>query len=322
MPAADKRPPVLVVAGPTAAGKSALALALAEQLGGVVINADSMQVYRELAILTARPGPDDLARVPHRLYGVLPGAEACSAGRWRDMALHEIEAALSADRLPILAGGTGLYLRALQKGLAEIPQVPPEVRAAASQMHERLGGSAFHAALGERDPETAARLPPGDRQRLIRAWEVLEATGRPLAHWIADQEAQPPPYRFLNVLVMPPREQLYLNCNRRFEAMIAAGALEEVKALRALALAPTLPVMKSLGVSELLAVLEGREGLPDAIAAAQQRTRRYAKRQMTWLRNQVLSNDPNAIVVSEKFSESFWLELFNKIRQKLLTPPP
>ena len=317
----DEKPPVVVIAGPTASGKSALALALAETLDGVIINADSMQVYRELKILTARPGDEDLARAPHRLYGVLSGLEACSAGRWRELALGEIESALSAGKLPILVGGTGLYIKALQEGLAQIPAVPPEVRASATERYDSIGGDAFWAELNERDPQLAARLPASDRQRLIRAWEVLEATGRTLGQWIAEQPERPAPYRFQNILVLPPRDQLYQNCDQRFEAMIEEGAIEEVRALRDLILPPTLPVMKCLGVSELIAVLEGRETMPKAIAAAQQRTRRYAKRQLTWLRNQVLSNDPNAIISSEQFSESLGSKLFNKIRQKLLTPP-
>src|SRR6185312_11715522 len=175
--------PVVIVAGPTASGKSALALAIAEAIGGTIINADSMQVYRDLAVLTARPGATELARAPHRLYGVVDAAEACSAGRWRDLALAEIAVAREAGRVPVLTGGSGLYLRALLDGLAPVPPVPAALRAEARALHARLGGEAFRRALAARDPEAAQRLPAGDRQRLIRAYEVVAATGRPLADW-------------------------------------------------------------------------------------------------------------------------------------------
>ena len=206
----DDRPPIVVITGPTAGGKSGLALALAEAFDGVVINADSMQVYRELRILTARPGADALARAPHRLYGVLPGREPCSAGRWREMALDEIAAARTEGRLPLVVGGTGLYLRALAEGLAPVPNLPEAVREAARARHADLGGAAFHAELAARDPVMAARLEPGDSQRLIRAWEVLEATGRSLADWQAQAGAgcEPAPKRILRLGGLPPRAPL------------------------------------------------------------------------------------------------------------------
>src|SRR4051812_3908656 len=223
---------VLAIGGPTASGKSALALDAAEAFGGTVINADSMQVYADLAVLTARPGPEALARVPHRLYGVLPATEACSAARWRDMALDAIAEAAGQGRLPVVVGGTGLYLRALMEGLAEIPSVPAPVRADARARHARLGGPAFHAGLAARDPAMAARLAPGDTQRLIRAWEVLEATGRSLADWQAAPSAGPPPgLRFATLVLDPPRDALYAACDGRFRAMVAAGALDEVARL-------------------------------------------------------------------------------------------
>jgi len=291
--------PVLVIAGPTASGKSALALALAEVMDGVIINADSMQVYRELRVLTARPDDAALARAPHRLYGVLPAAEACSAGRWRRLALDEIAAARKAGHLPILAGGTGLYLKALISGLAELPDIPAAVRAAAGARHDALGGSAFHAELAKRDPAMAARLKPSDRQRLIRAWEVIEATGRSLADWQmgAEWQAADGPagaaadgdLALLPILVLPPRAALYAACDARVEAMIAAGALDEVRALLALGLDPALPAMKAVGVRELGAVLAGKTSLAAAAAAMQQATRNYAKRQLTWLRHQMPS---------------------------------
>jgi tRNA dimethylallyltransferase len=220
---------VMLIAGPTASGKSALALDLAEAFGVVVINADSMQVYRELRVLTARPGADEEARAPHRLYGVLPAAEACSAARWRALALAEIDAAWRARRLPILVGGTGLYFEALAKGLAPVPDVPDEVRAAARERHARHGGEAFHAALAERDAEMAARLAPGDTQRLIRAWEVIEATGLSLAEW---QRREAPGEGLCaaihSVVLAPPRAALYAACDARFAEMMTRGALAEV----------------------------------------------------------------------------------------------
>ncbi len=327
----ETRPPVVVVTGPTAGGKSALALELAEALDGVVINADSMQVYRELRILTARPGAEALARAPHRLYGVLPGREPCSAGRWRDMALDEIAAARTEGRLPLVVGGTGLYLRALAEGLAPVPNLPEAVRETARARHADLGGAAFHAELAARDPVMAARLEPGDSQRLIRAWEVLEATGRSLADWQAPGGAEagprpdsapdgtPAPTRLLRLVCLPPRPALYAACDARLRAMIEIGALEEVRALRALGLDPRLPVMKALGVRELGHHLDGTLSLDDAIALTQQATRNYAKRQMTWLRTQTAPDGPRAVTLNEQYSKSLDSKIFTIIRRFLLT---
>ncbi len=325
----DDRLPMVVITGPTASGKSGLALALAEAFDGVVINADSMQVYRELRILTARPGADALARAPHRLYGILPGHEPCSAGRWREMALDEVAAARTEGRLPLVVGGTGLYLRALAQGLAPVPGVPEAVREAARALHGELGGPGFHAALGRRDPVMAARLEPGDSQRLIRAWEVLEATGRSLADWQAqggDQAGTGPdgapaaaPARILRLVCLPPRPALYAACDARLRAMVENGALEEVRALRALGLDPRLPVMKALGVRELGRHLDGALSLDDAIAQTQQATRNYAKRQMTWLRTQTAPDGPRAVTLNEQYSKSLDSKIFSIIRRILLT---
>jgi tRNA dimethylallyltransferase len=216
---------LVLIAGPTASGKSTLALALAEAFEGVIINADSMQVYRELEILTARPDRAALARAPHRLYGVLGAEPPCSAGRWRGLALDEIAAARRAGQTPILVGGSGLYFRALTRGLAPVPDIAHEVRSAATGLYQRLGGERFHALLVERDPAMAARLGPGDRQRLTRAWEVLEATGASLAEW-QGAEPQGPGLEgpVATLLLEPPRAALYARCDRRFAAMVAAGA--------------------------------------------------------------------------------------------------
>ena len=328
-------PEVIIVAGPTASGKSALGLKLAVEFGGCVINADSMQVYRELEILTARPGAEALAAAPHRLYGVMAGDQVCSAGRWRDLARREIDAALADRRLPIVVGGTGLYLRALEEGLAALPAIPPEVRLAARALHAELDGAAFHAALAARDPVMAARLHPNDSQRLIRAWEVLEATGRSLADWQAEGRAAsgaeaPGAYRFLRLSLMPDRESLYTACDRRFEAMMAAGALEEVRRLRDLGLDAGLPVMKALGLRPLLRHLAGELSLAEAVAAGQQETRRYAKRQLTWLRTQVARGQESGEAASgmknaswsfsQQYSEQIGGEIFSIIRNSVLTP--
>ena len=317
----DDRPPMVVITGPTAGGKSGLALALAEAFDGVVINADSMQVYRELRILTARPGADALARAPHRLYGVLPGREPCSAGRWREMALDQVAAARGAGRLPLVVGGTGLYLRALVEGLAPVPSVPEALREAARARHADLGGAAFHAELAARDPVIAARLEPGDSQRLIRAWEVLEATGRSLADWQArgGGPSDGAPARILRFVCLPPRPVLYAACDARLRAMVENGALEELRALRALDLDPRLPVMKALGVRELGRHLDGALSLDDAIARAQQATRNYAKRQMTWLRTQTAPGGARAVTLNEQYSKSLDPEIFAIIRRFLLT---
>jgi tRNA dimethylallyltransferase len=280
------RPPVILVAGPTASGKSVLALELAVALGGTIINADALQTYRDLRILSARPDDMALARAPHRLYGYLDAAERGSVGRWRALALSEIAASHRAGRLPIVVGGTGLYLRALQHGLAAIPAIPAAIREEAAQLYRTLGGVAFRERLAALDPVAANRLPPGDSQRLMRAFEVVRATGRPIGEWHSGT-APAPPYRFASVLLAPPREALYAACNARFLGMIAQGALDEAAALAARGLDPTLPAMKAVGVPELLRHWQGDITLDETVAAAQQATRRYAKRQMTWFRHQM-----------------------------------
>ena len=309
---------LVIVAGPTASGKSRLALTLAEALSGTIINADSMQVYRDLEVLTARPEPAVLARAPHRLYGVVDAAEACSVGRWRALALAEIAAARAAGRLPLLVGGSGLYLRALLEGLAPVPPVAASLRDEARALHARLGGEAFHAALAELDPETASRLAAADTQRLIRAYEVVRATGRGLGAWQREQPS--PAISAAAIVLLPPRAELYALCDERFLAMMARGAPAEAAALLARGLAPTLPAMKAVGVRELGEWLSGRIGQDAAIAAAQQATRRYAKRQYTWFRRQLPeSASLRKLVLTEQFSERLLPEIFAFIRQFLLT---
>ena len=279
---------LFVIAGPTASGKSALALRLAEATGGVIVNADSMQLYRDLRILTARPSAAEEARVPHRLFGILDAAEPASVGRWLELAADAIAEASAAGRPAIVVGGTGLYLHALLHGLAPVPDIPEEVRAAARRRLAEGGLSALRAGLAELDPVMAARLRPGDRQRILRAYEVVVATGRSLAAW----QQMPPrrialPERRFGLALMPPRAALYERIERRLRDMIAHGALDELAALHRRGLPEDLPLMKAVTVPELLAYVSGCVDLDTALARAIVQTRRYAKRQITWLRHQL-----------------------------------
>ncbi len=272
----------VLIAGPTASGKSALALKLARDRDGVIINADSMQVYRELRILSARPSAGEEAQAPHRLYGHVSGAEDYSVGRWLADARHEMKACWAIGKLPIVVGGTGLYFMALQGGLAEIPAIPLDVR----DQWRGFDGD-LHAELHKRDPMSAAKLNPADKQRLIRALEVVDATGKTLGEWQADAVSN----SFLNdinverLFVDVPREALYARAEQRFDQMLQQGALAEVEALPALV--PTQPMMKAIGVPELLSCLGGETSLPDAITSAKTNTRNYIKRQLTWWRGQM-----------------------------------
>jgi tRNA dimethylallyltransferase len=279
---------LIVVTGPTASGKSALALGLAEAERGVIINADSMQLYRDLPILTAQPATEDQARVPHRLYGVLDATSPASAGRWLELAAAAIAEAVAEQRPAIVVGGTGLYLHALLHGLAPVPDIPAEIRAAARARLAALGAPAFHAELAELDPGMAARLRPTDRQRLLRAYEVVVGTGRSLAAW----QAMPPrrlslPARRLGLALMPPRPALYERIERRLRAMVEGGALAELTSLRERPLAADLPLLRAVAVPELLAHVAGGVDLEVALARAVVQTRRYAKRQLTWLRHRL-----------------------------------
>ena len=303
--------PAILVAGPTASGKSALALALAERIGGVVINADSMQVYRELRVITARPSDEDLARAPHALYGVRPAAEAGTVAWWRGAALAEMQAARAAGRVPILCGGTGLYFAALTGGLAEIPPVPEAARAEARRLLAEEGPAALHARLAALDPETAATLRPSDSQRLARAYEVVTGTGRGLRAWqrgdVAGERAEAAPaaaWRFGAVLLDPPREALRAAIAARWHAMIAAGALEEARALGVLGLDPALPAMRAHGVPELLAHLAGRMTLEAASARAILNTGQYTKRQATWFRHHDLAPPGRARTIKSRWIET------------------
>ncbi len=309
-------PHAVILAGPTASGKSALAIDIAAEFPGTVINADSMQVYRELRILTARPSPADEARVPHRLFGVLPISEPCSAGRWLEMAVGEIEAAWATGRLPVVVGGTGLYLKALLDGLATIPPIAAEVRAEARARYERLGGEAFRRELRHWDPKAAETLPASDRQRLIRAYEVVKGTGQPLVAWQADDKGQVRLRgRSLVLTLLPPREGLYEKIEDRFDRMIEDGAVDEAAALNRADLDPSLPGLKAVGVRELLGHLRGELTLDEAREAAKRASRQYAKRQYTWLRHQL----DDSHVFSEQYSKRLGKKIFPIIRRFLLT---
>jgi tRNA dimethylallyltransferase len=282
--ASKRKPPVALIAGPTASGKSALALARAETTGGVIVNADSAQVYRDIPVLSAAPTAAELTRAEHRLYGFLEGSKPCSAADWAEMAKQEIAQVHSDGKLPIVVGGTGLYIRTLLNGIAPVPPIDPEIR----QRVRSAPVGENNAKLEELDPEAAARLRPGDKTRIARALEVVLSTGRTLAQWqeqreggIADEIALRP------LLLLPPRAWLYRRCDERFARMFEGGAIEEVEGLLGRELDPDLPIMRAIGVSEIATFLSGELSREDAIAAGQQATRRYAKRQYTWFAHQL-----------------------------------
>lgn len=276
----------ILIAGPTASGKSALAIRLAEALGGVVINADSMQVYADLHIITARPMPAEEARVPHRLFGHVDGAENYSVGRWLADARAALDRCKQEGLRPIFAGGTGLYFKALLEGLSTIPPVPDSVRSALRARHAHTPTPELHALLAERDAALAVRLGENDRQRIMRALEILEATGRSLMSFHEDREPGPlAGERVTRLFLAPERDLLRARIDARFDMMIAGGALEEVARLAARELDPALPVMRAHGVPALIAHLRGTLSLDEAVLRGKADTRAYAKRQFTWFRN-------------------------------------
>ena len=278
----------VLIAGPTASGKSALALAVAERVGGVVVNTDSMQVYRDLRIITARPSAAEMARVPHLLYGHVDAAENYSVGRFLRDAAAALDEARAQGRIPIFTGGSGLYFKALTAGLAAIPPVPPEIRAAVRARLEASGPAALHAELSRCDPVAAAGLRPADRTRIARALEVVQATGRSITDW---RHTGMPPLldaaRTAKIFLAPDRAVLYRRIDARFDAMLSAGALDEVRALAARRLDPLLPAVKAHGVPWLVRYLAGEISLAAAAAEAKKDTRHYAKRQFTWFRHQL-----------------------------------
>jgi tRNA dimethylallyltransferase len=279
----SSRPALALIAGPTASGKSALALALAERMDGVVINADSAQVYADLRIISARPSAGDEGRAPHRLYGWRDAALPCSAADWAKAAKLEIAEAQSAGRLPILAGGTGLYIRTLLDGIAPVPEIDPAVREAVRSFSVAHN----HASLAVEDPPAAERLRPSDSTRVARALEVVRSTGRPLAEWQKERvggiagEVDPVP-----LVLLPPRDRLYRRCDERFEKMMCDEGIEEVRALLDRKLNPMLPAMRAIGVREIAGFLTGELGREEALEAGRTATRQYAKRQYTWFSRQ------------------------------------
>jgi tRNA dimethylallyltransferase len=284
----SRKPDIVLIAGPTASGKSALALELAQKLGGAIVNADSMQVYRDLRIITARPSVEEEQRVPHRLYGHVDAAENFSVGRWCEEAASVLAETARTSRPAILVGGTGLYFSTLTRGIAAVPSIPANIREAVRARLLSEGAAALHAELKWRDPAAAARLMPGDRARITRALEVVLATGRSLLDWQDTNEpAGVDPARAAKIFLAPERDELLRRIDTRFDAMMAAGALDEVRALAARNLNPQLPAMKAHGVPWLVRHLNGEITLEQAVEEAKRDTRQYTKRQATWFRNQL-----------------------------------
>lgn len=306
---------ILLIAGPTASGKSALALRAARALDGEIVNADALQLYADLRVLSARPSHEEQAGIPHHLFGVADGADGWSVGRWLRAASPVIDDILARGRIPVVVGGTGLYFKALTEGLADVPPTPAAVRQSVTAMFDALGEDRFRALLASADPDAARRIEAGDRMRLSRAMEVLEATGRPLSAWQADTAPALEPDAWRAVAIIPDRAELYARCDARFDAMLAGGALEEVRALLARGLDPNLPVMKAVGVRELERHLAGELTLEAAADLARQETRRYAKRQLTWLRNQT----PDWPRITELEPEVAWGQFL--ALNPSLTPP-
>jgi tRNA dimethylallyltransferase len=279
---------VILLAGPTASGKSALALALAEKFGGTIINADSMQVYRDLRLITARPSVEEERRMPHCLYGHIDAAENYSVGAWRSEAAAELATAERQSRPAIVVGGTGLYFNALTRGLTAMPPIPKQIRDDVRARLKSDGAAALHDELKRLDPQAAARLNRGDRARISRALEVMLATGRSILDWHADVKPDgPDSLPAVRVFLSPERDELARRIDARFDAMIDAGAIEEVRALMARYLDPSLPAMKAHGVPWLIRHLSGEITLEQAIEGAKRDTRQYTKRQATWFRNQL-----------------------------------
>ena len=297
----------ILIAGPTASGKSALAIAIAEHVGGVIINADSMQVYRELRILTARPSPDEEARLPHALYGFVPASEAYSAGRFVADVANALATARQAGRRAVIVGGTGLYFKALLEGLSPIPAIEAEIREHWRAEAERRGAADLHRDLAARDARMAERLASSDTQRIVRALEVIEQTGRSLADW---QQVRGAPMideaQAVRLLVTLDREDLHARAGARFDRMIASGALDEVRALEALQLNPDLPAMRAIGVRPLLAVIRGECSLEAAAEAAKAETRQYIKRQETWIKRNMITWK----IIYKKYMESKSRDIF------------
>jgi tRNA dimethylallyltransferase len=280
------KPSITLIAGPTASGKSRLALEMAAQTGAAIVNADSQQLYADLCVLSARPSAEEEAQAPHHLYGTVDAAEAWSVGRWTRAVLPLLERFRAEGRPVLIVGGTGLYFSALTKGLADIPDVPLAAREEAMALYDTEGEAAFRLRLTTFDPPAASAIETGDRQRLTRAYAVARATGRSLSDWQASTRPLLAPGTYDRLVIEPEREALYAACDTRVRTMLGSGAVEEVRALVGRGLDAALPAMKAVGVREIAAHLTGETTLTEATTAMQQATRNYAKRQLTWFRNQ------------------------------------
>ncbi len=308
--------PVIVIGGPTASGKSAAALALAREVGGEIVNADSMQIYEDLPVITARPGRAETETVPHHLYGILGIGERCSAGQWRDRALEAIRDIHRRDAVPIVVGGTGLYIKALMTGLHDMPVVPADIRDGLNRRLAEEGAQALHAELALSDPVTAADLNPGDGQRIVRALEIFMHTGRGLRSWQAgNTDDVPADLRFFPLALLPPREHLYETANDRFDTMLENGAVDEVASLLSRSPAGDYPVLKAVGVPPIRAYLGAEIDGERMRELGKRDTRRYAKRQMTWFRHQFIPQ----MIIETKYSEINMDQIFSEIRNFLLT---
>ena len=319
--ASDKRPKGLVIVGPTASGKTGLAIALAHALAkehrmGEVINADSMQIYTDLPIITAIPDEDERDGIPHHGFQVMDGGARCSVGHWLDLTRAYGADIICRDHIPILVGGTGMYIRAALEGISPIPDIDPQYRDAATALHAKLGGAGFRKALADYDPELAARLHDGDTQRLIRGMEVALATGEKLS----DLQAIPPQgaidLDWITIKLVPEREALYDRINRRYPLMLDQGGLDEIKAFAARNLDPNLPLMKAVGLPPMLKYLTGEKLFDEAVEDACRDSRRYAKRQTTWFNNQLQANICQEFGDFEQYSESFFEKILSKITNK------
>ena len=277
----------VIICGPTGSGKSSLALNLAKKFKGVIINADSVQIYREIKVLSGRPTSDDYRQAPHRLYGVMSIFKPCTLGVWRKMALETIKECDLSGHLPIICGGTGLYIKFLLNELSPIPEIPPSIKLEAREKLEELGNENFRELLLKNDPVSAYRIKLGDTNRLLRAWEVFTATTKPLSYWHEQSRETGSKDKFFKVCLMPKREVLYSKCDKRFLDFVELGALEEAEALNFITASPELPASKTLGLLELIKYTKGELELSEAIDQAQRTTRRYAKRQLTWFRHQI-----------------------------------
>lgn len=305
----DRTTDTIIIAGPTASGKSALAIDLAHHHDGVIINSDSMQIYKDLSVVTACPDEAERSAAPHRLYNCLDGAQNCSVGKWLEWVRAEVSDVRSQGKLPILCGGTALYLNAAQFGISAIDEIPVDLHEAVIAEHRAKGGAAMLEALSAFDPVIAGRLSAGDSQRITRAIEVYRHTGRPLSDWQADAQTGMLSGQFYNIVITPDRDELYPRINLRFAQMWDQGAVEEVAALLARQLDPKLPVMKAVGVPQIAHYLAGQWDKAYAIEDAQKWSRRYAKRQFTFFRNNFMTN----YQINETYSKSKKTRIFSEI---------